>query len=228
VSKTFIQLVQDLKREAGVSGAVPSAVTSQPAEIDRLVNWILKAYTDIQNKHTDWQFLRADVSIDATASTSTYTATDAGIANLFGEWIMDSFRIFRADLGVTDEQVVDACSWDAMRDGYLIGAQRTSAGRPTRIAQKPDQSLALWPLPDQSYTVVGEYYKTAQTLTATTDVPVFPGKYHDMIVWRALMYYAGYESAPELYAVGQKEFNRLMTRMEGAQLPEITVGGAMA
>lgn len=225
--KTFLDLFKDLKREAGVSGPTPSTVVGQTGEYERLVNWILKAYEDIQNKHTQWEFLRADVEFTVANPTSTYSADDIDLPT-FGEWKMDSFRIYSSAVGVADEQILCKSSWDAFRNSYVIGALRSQAGRPTVIAQKPDQSLILWPLPDQDYTVVGEYYKTAQTLTANTDVPIFPAKYHDIIMWRALMFYAGYESAPSLYTVGEREFNKLMMKMEATQLPEMVAGGAMA
>jgi hypothetical protein len=39
-----------------------------------------------------------------------------------------------------------------------------------------------------------------------------------MIVYRTMMFYGGYEAAPEVYQRGETEFKRLMNRLEIDQL----------
>jgi hypothetical protein len=49
-----------------------------------------------------------------------------------------------------------------------------------------------------------------------------------IIVYRAMMYYAGYEAAPEVLARGDFEYRRLYSRMEIDQLPTIVSGAPLA
>jgi hypothetical protein len=49
-----------------------------------------------------------------------------------------------------------------------------------------------------------------------------------MIVYRAMMFYAGYEAAPEVYQRGELEFKRLMNRLEIDQLPDMVSGPPLA
>jgi hypothetical protein len=48
------------------------------------------------------------------------------------------------------------------------------------------------------------------------------------IVYRAMYYYAGYESAPEVYQRADFEFKRLMERINIDQLPTIVSGPPLA
>ena len=48
------------------------------------------------------------------------------------------------------------------------------------------------------------------------------------IVYRAMMYYAGYEAAPEVYSRGELEFKRLMNRLEIDQITTPVSGPPLA
>jgi hypothetical protein len=224
---TFLELCQDLREQAGISGSGPTAVTGQTGEMLRVVNWINKAYQKIQNMDTNWNFLRADFSFQTIASTSTYTTTAVNLTD-HGSWKVDSLRCYLTSAGATDEQWLVYYPWEEFRDIYQFGGLRTSSGRPISFSVKPDQSLIFYPVPDAVYTVVGEYFKKPQEMAANSDEPLIPSQYQDVIMWRALMYYATYESAPELYAEGQAEYRRLMAEMRVRELPPMSMGGPLA
>jgi hypothetical protein len=224
---TFLELCQDFREEAGITGSGPVSVIGQTGEMKRVVNWILKAYKDIQNKHRNWDFLRENFSFETIASTSTYLPTAVSLDEL-ATWKQDTFRIYRTATGVADEQWLRCWRWDELRDAYLIGPSRSQTGRPTEFAIKPDKSVVFWPAPDAVYTVTGEYFQRAQTMTANADEPLLPEQFHDIIKWRAMMYYGAYEGAAEVYANGKSEYARMMFEMRLDQLPGITLGGALA
>lgn len=119
-------------------------------------------------------------------------------------------------------------NWADFRDTYLFGSSRATTGEPRYIAQKPDTSLIVWPIPDGTYTINGEYFKRAQTMTVNADEPLIPSKLDIVIVWRALMFYAGQANAPELYQVGEREFKRLIRKLESEQLQPIEFGSPLA
>jgi hypothetical protein len=66
--------------------------------------------------------------------------------------------------------------------------------------------------------------------SAATDAPpdVFPTRFHMAIVYRAMMSYGGYESAPEVYQRGEFEFKRLMNRLHIDQLQTLVSGPPLA
>lgn len=224
----LLSIAQRLRQESGgISGNGPTTTVSQLGEMKSVVDWCLSAYEDIQNLHTDWAFLCTDLTFSTVANTSTYSAPTVG-APEYGEWIQDSFRSYLTSGGVGGEQYMRWMSWPEFRDTYLIGSTRVTTGQPLYIAQKPDTSLVVWPTPNAVYTINGEYYKRAQTMKVDADIPIIPAKYHMIIVWRALMFYAGQANAPEMYAVGEREYKRLLNQLRASQLPDMMMAGPLA
>jgi hypothetical protein len=224
---TFLQICQDFREEAGITGSGPVSVTGQTGEMLRVVNWVKKAYRDIQNRHANWDFLRFDFTFQTIANTPTYLPTAVSLDEL-ATWKKDSFRIYLTATGVADEQWLRCWDWNELRDTYLIGTSSIQTGRPTEFAIKPDKSVVLWPKPDAVYTIAGEYFKRAQTMTANADEPLLPDEYHDIIKWRAMMYYGAQEGATEVYAQGRGEYAGMMSALRRDQLPSISIGGALA
>jgi hypothetical protein len=225
----YLELCKALAREAGVSGSIAS-VTGQTGELLRLVNWIARAYNDILIAHSDWEFLRADVQFSTNVGSRIYSAAAAGVAE-FGEWRFgsyDGWRAYLTEAGTADEQPVSFILYDDFRSTCLYSTQRDQVGRPQVVTEAPDQSLLFWPLPDMQYTIVGEQYRHPAALLDNADVPVFPARFHDAIVQRALMLYAQFEEAPAVFASAQSEYARLLEQLESRYLPSITTSGPMA
>lgn len=218
----FLQLCQRLRSKAGIAGTGPATVVNQAGELGRVVDWITEAYEDIQDKRADWDFLRLDFSFNTVAATSTYAkSTVSNLAN----WKKDSVRIYQTT--VNDEQFLYFKEWDEFRDFRLFGPTASATGRPIEFSIKPDKSLVLWPIPDGIYTIRGEYYRTAHVMTANTDEPLFD-RYQMAIVFNALMRYAEYVAEPGVYASAQKEYGRLINKLELDRTSEIGTGGPMA
>ena len=49
-----------------------------------------------------------------------------------------------------------------------------------------------------------------------------------IVVYRAMMYYGGYEAAPEVLSRGSEEYQRLYSRLEIDQLPTMVNGPPLA
>ena len=64
---TFLELVNDLRRECSVAGTGLSSVVDQTGESQRLVRWINQAHEEIQGKYFDWRFLRGISTFDTVA-----------------------------------------------------------------------------------------------------------------------------------------------------------------
>jgi len=213
-----------LRQEAGLSGTGPASVLSQVGEMKRIVDWAASSYEDIQNLHATWRFLRTDFSFSTIASTQDYTLAAVSLTD-FSEWIKNDIRIYSS---AADESPLEYYPWDIFRQAFFFGAQRTQTGRPSVVTVKPNNALALWALPDAVYTVNGEYYKSAQVMTANADIPVIPTKFQMIIVWKALMHYGAYAGAEEKYAHGNNEYKKLLSMLEFDQLEDFTYGEPLA
>ncbi len=187
-----------------------------------MVSWIRQAYTDVQDKNSSWNFLRLNYSFNCTVGVQSYG--DA-VVPLLGNWKPHSNRIYLTTY--ENEWFLQFVPWEDFRDYRVFGASRTQTGRPIECTINPEKELVLWPIPDNTYTVVGEYYRAPAVMTADTDEPIFP-RYHMAIVFNALMRYASYVSDPSVYAYAQKEYLIMISRLESDQLERVKFAGPLA
>lgn len=223
----FLDLAQELRKEASVAGTGPTTVVSQTGELGKLVGWINDAWEAIQNEKPDWRWMRADWSYAGSAADQEFTATDASIT-AFATWWPKTFRCYTTSLGVSDEQRITYKPWDEFRDTYLLGA-RPAASRPAHFTIKPDDSIMLGPIPDAAYTYVGEYQKAATRMAVDADVPTgLPSDLHMLIVWDALVLYGTFQGAPESVIRGNNNGSPIAFRLGRRKGMPIKFGGALA
>lgn len=229
----FLALCQTLRSECGLSGTGPATTAGQTGEMLRLVNWINAAYMDIQAAHQDWEFLRKSFTLATLGSsggslkTSYAPVADIGLSD-FGMWCKKTFRVYSTAAGTNSETFLTDEDYEAWRNVYLFGAQRSVANRPFVVAIAPSKALCFGPHADTGYTVVGDYYMAPQPLVNDTDIPILPTQFHMMIVYRAMMFYGGYDAAPEVYQRGEGEFKKAMDRLTAGWLPEVQLAGPLA
>lgn len=218
-----LNLCKRLRQEAGIAGLGPDSTIGQKGELRRIVDWIDAAYQDIQDKHDDWEFLRDEFSFDCVVGTDTYAAST--VENL-ANWRLPSVRIYLTTL--RDERWLNYIPWNLFRDTRRMQSNRFVEGRPINFSIKPDKSMVLWPIPDETYTIEGEFYRVPYTMDVDTDTPIIPERYHLAIVYNALMKYAAYIGEPSLYANAQKDYGRLINKLEIDRAPRLMAGPALA
>ena len=226
----FLQLSQRLRQEAGGSGSGPITTVGQIGIEKQWCDWINTAYIDVLSQHTNWSFMQEEFSFETIASKREYSVADTGVTDL-EKWKVDdygSFRIYLTSGGVANEQYLFPLLWDDYRQMYLFGATRTSEGLPSYFAVQPDKGLNFYLVPDDIYTITGEYFKVPTELSGNIDIPIIPSQFHMIIVWRALMFYAGFDAANEKYATGKSEYTKLLMRLEMDRLPQMTFGSPLA
>lgn len=205
---TFLELTQKLHRECGAAGAEPSAVTGLTGEAKRLANWIIQADNYVQLKYVNWKFLRNVYSVATVASTKT-AAKPTGLRY----WDFDTFTII--DTGATDKWPLDSIEYDKIKRDILD----TSEGIPWRAIVMPDNSLEFDPTPDAIYTIGADYYKVPTLLAANSDISTIPVEFHQVIIGRAMILYANFESAPEVKDQGEEIYTEQLALLENDQLP---------
>ena len=223
----LLQLTNQTRVECGVSGPTRSSVQNLTGESARILAWVQQAWIDVQTSKEDWLFLREPFEFNTVAQQWEYTPANAGLTN-FGNWKRDSFRASSVNNLYRDEQLMNYMDWTTYRNLYRYANMRNTYARPVVVSITPNKDLAFGSTPDQAYTIVGEYYTQPVNLSADTDIPGIPDRFQMIIVYRAMMYYAGYESAPEVLSRGDYEYRRLYSRMEIDQLPTIVSGPPLA
>lgn len=224
---TFLELINTTRDECGVTGPALTTAQNLTGEAARIKNWVNAAWVDIQTAKEDWNFMRETLQFNTTAGKQFYTPEEAGIAS-FGNWKRDSFRASSSGADYRDEQLLNYMEWQTFRNLYQYSNMRHTQQRPVVVTIDPAKKLGFGAIPNNNYVIVGEYFKAPARFVENTDTPNIPERFHAMIVYRAMIYYAGYEAAPEVLARGQAEFNRLMNRLEIDQLPTMTSGPALA
>lgn len=224
---TFLEISNQV---AFLSGTFPSltaisTVSGQSGRKAQVVNWVNVAWQRIQSVRSDWLWMRDDFLGDILTPTATYTPADFSITR-FERWVFDAkrfdsgFSLYRASLGVSDEQPLQFMPWESFRRAYLRGPQ--TAARPGFFTVEPGTgSLILGPAPDYDYELSGEYQKSPQVLSASSDTPECPSAHHWAIVWYALCLLAENDEATTQYPAWQASYRAEMTKLERAQLPAI-------
>lgn len=228
----FLQLINRARVECGVSGAsTPLTSTDNlTGEAARIAAWVNTAWVDLQTEKEDWQWMRDTFQFNTATQQQIYTPTNTGVGSTFGNWKRDSFRVSSVGQQYKDEQLTNYMDWTTFRNLYIYSNMRYTYSRPVVVSIDPDKNLAFGAIPDQPYVIVGEYYTAPVEFSAATDAPssVFPSRFHMLIVYRTMMFYGGYESAPEVYQRGEFEYKRLMNRLTIDQLPTLVSGPPLA
>lgn len=234
-----LALVNSIIQECGVSGGPVATAIGLTGSLLRCATWIDAAWAEVQTEHDDWDFMRSSnlrglgASFVTVAGTASYPlGTGAGTVGIltdnFGKWDRYTFRCYTTTVGTNDEQFLDDIPYDVWRDSYMLGAMRTVQTRPVAVAIGPDQSVNVGPPANGLYTITADYFTAPSVMTADTDVPTgLPLRFHMLIVYKAMMKYAGFESAPEVWSRGNSEYNLMFNQLEAARLPQIGFAGAL-
>ena len=112
---TFLQICKNVSRECNISGGdtVPTAVTAQTGELQRVVKWVEQAYKELQEKYLDWRWMRVGFTVNTVSGTDSYaygTVTDiltSAAITRFSHWRLfdenDPPKIYLTSSGVGTE-----------------------------------------------------------------------------------------------------------------------------
>src|SRR5690606_7819754 len=154
----------------------------------KVVEWVRQADSDIQTMHADWSFLWRTADAALTTDVRLYDAVSLGLA---GMQSLNSIWL--------DGYPLQEITWYVFNQYKFDTAQGKQ--RPASFAFRPDGQLMVYPIPDANYTATAEYYVEPQPLLLDTDESAIPVRYHDVILQKALMYYASHEEDNSLYQV---------------------------
>lgn len=223
---TYLQLVQRLRQECGVSGTGPNTTVNLSGEMARLASWIRSAWMDIQRLHPDWEFMRQPFEFVTKDGQQKYTPTEM-LINSLASFKRDSVRLYRLESGVNDEWMLPYMDYDSFRDLYMMGSSRNIKQKPNVFTLDSQRNMLLGHTPEAQYVVSGECYAMPTEFKNDDDMPAMPSQYHMLIVYRAMMNYGQYEAAPEVFQQGFGEYKQMLTRLAMDQLPRMTFGAPL-
>lgn len=176
--------------------------------------------------------MRKSVQFNTLANVGTYKPESPPLSLTdFRNWVNYTFRVYQGGQISNQLDLTHWQSYERFRDSYLLGSLVAEASRPNDVVIAPDKSIILYPKPvDTTFTVTADYYTKPQVLTLDTDTPNMPEEFHELILYRALMFASQVEGAVDNYSIGEKEFNAMYTRLALDQLPRMVVkrrGGAI-
>ena len=211
---TFLELCQRVRQESGISGDGPVSVLNQKSILEKVVQWVKQADLDIQRLQNDWLFMWRMGSVPLTQDIREY---DAVSLMLTGMRALQSLDI--------NGETIQPYTWEQFKcKGY---AQDDKKGKPTAYTVKPNGLIVFYPTPDQDYTATAEYSLAAQALINDTDNSLIPVEYHDIILHKALMYYASHEEDNSLFQVNSSRYESALSELASEYLPRINLTGSL-
>lgn len=222
---TFLELCQNLRREAAIAGGGPASVTDQTGMMAKVVNWVQRAWISIQAERANWAFLAGgEQTATLTSDVPEYAAVSFGITDM-GVWdtAPGGTRVYGDSVGLAGEWVLAYVPWAVFRSRFLAGVIRT--GRPQYYTVTPGGALRLYPTPDsvETYTLTANYFTAPVALVNGTDEPAIADHLQWVIVYKALLYYAASQDAPEVYADAGAAYKEWLERLTLAELPPVEV-----
>lgn len=223
----YLDIAKRTRQECDASGTGPAAVTNQSGESKRFVDWAADAWTEIQNRHQNWKWMRSRFTVNTVADDDTYAYSDctdsktSAAISRFSRWWWDDcifpFRIYKQSDGIGTERWLTPIDHESFKRLYRLGTQ--VSGAPAHYTVDEDDNILLGPKPDAVYVVSGDYQRGAQVLAANDDEPDMPSRFHMLIVYHAMLKYAGFESAGDVWARAMALADPMMRNLEANQLP---------
>lgn len=215
----FQTICRELGSRCEITGYASIVPGTSTGEHGKIVNFAADAWVEIQQEH-EWNFLKKDFSFTTVDGQEAYLSSAIQAAQApIRFYDVDTFRVYRTSIGLSDEQFLAEWAWEAWYDTYGYASQ--VSGRPALFAVRPeDNAIVLGPKPDAGgYTVRGKYWRQAQRLSAAGDVPIIDDEYHMVIVYKAMISYANREAAQELKLEAAERLDAMMSIMRRRYLP---------
>ena len=150
-----------------------------------------------------------DTTFTATASTSHITLDNDDSNNLDVDYVKVSEDIRPKKLVYI--------TYDDYRRRFLSTAQTNNSDHyntPDYVFRTQDDKFGSYPIPDSDkYTINYEYWKTHSDLSASTDTPDIPARFHDVVVSRGKYYIYSLRSDPQFTQFANQDFLAGIKRM---------------
>lgn len=219
----LLQLAQAVKRESGLSGGGPASVVTAAGDDARIFQWVNWAHRDICLMHESWLFRRGSAIGETATMSMPHDLASPGFGlSDFADWKPESKEYKPSTWRVADGQQAEMpltfLAWDEFRARFVQGVH--NAGPVQFWSTDPSGVLMVAPTPDLAHKVRADYVKDVVDMTTDTSTPMFPARFHNLIVWRALTEYGGFDAAGEVVQRANANYATGLSALLQAQLPQ--------
>jgi hypothetical protein len=205
-----LQLAQRCKTECGIHGTTIASTTTATGNDAKIVAWVDTAWQRIQSSR-NWDWLWEATTVTVLANTATTTGSIPA-----SRYVKDGTRN-------PDGAELTFMDWRIFRRAYP--STFIVAGTPSAWTIRPDKAFAVNAKPASNTAFSVERYRNPTAMAANTDEPTgLPAEHHMLIVWRAVMLYAGSDEAAALYQHAQAEYRKVLAGMGLTDTPPIEWG----
>lgn len=222
MSRTFLQLCQDVASDLGVSGGILQSTTSGiNQEQQRMCNWVARADLLTQNLWTDWNFLWAQSNnLTVNAGANNLTVTPPSWASNIQSYDLETMW---CNPGTSDAQIVPWMDWDEFYTSFVVQPLQ-SAYVPSVFSVDPSMTIWFAQSMKASTTFAIQYWCVGNRMTTDSATSRIPNNFDDIIVERAKLLYAQRENAPEILTGSSAEYMELLDKMQAYCLPRNRAG----
>ncbi len=214
---SFLQLCQRTRQECGIAGDGPLTVVNQVGVLKKIVDRTQRAWVDIQAAGPYWKFARNQITFVLEIGKQEYDQPDDFGLTTVDKW--DEQASFIKEVDGNDETELTWVDYHQFRRDF----RTFPPGRPNIICNTPGGHVAFNRTPDKAYTITLDYWMTPELLTANGDIPSLPEHYHDAIVWKSVMMFAGNEISPELLVYAKTMYDPIYGQLfvDQGEVPKV-------
>lgn len=234
---TFLQLCQDVSRESGtIPGVAPSTTVGNTDRLAKIVSWTQQGYNRIQTHRNDWRWLNREGELTVlpnTQRTTKASLTEEGVSvSRFSTWLFDpehgegSWSAYETSQGVTNERPLRFEPWHFFYRYRLRGP--VDANPPVRFSIDNQDRIVVDPVPTTQWTIRCRFKASPQNLAADDDVPEMPDQFHQLIVWRALMFLGQFDESRIQTPMWTEDFYAMLSELVRQQTPKVQLGEPLA
>lgn len=192
-----LKICQDVNNLGGLQGQIDDTVSPVGYQ-HALIKMVDKAYSDIQTYRKYWHFMRRKELFSVDEVVDFYANDDIALV----------------DRVVYNKRPLYFVNYD----DFLLKTYKPS--KPTFYTVDPATAeIFINPL-DTTYILGIQYFKNLDVMTANSDVPILPSRYHDLITYKALMDLgSSYLGNYDLASTYSLKYSMLLGSMMRTQLP---------
>lgn len=230
------RVLQMGNQQPGSQPTVIPVPVNQDQVVYDIVNMMPRAWEWVQNEHPSWLFMRKQGAFSLTAGTRTYSLamiqaaiTDYyGIVPFYGGSQNPYYTINDPGAASPQDYPYSFLEYINFR-GLMDRRPRPANFIPTMCTEWPDKTLEFDPAPNLApsggnWQVRFDYRRTNQILSVSTDVPILPAEFHELIAWVCVrMVCEIRQNTSLIYAAALREIDTYMNKLKARYVPIIVV-----
>jgi len=208
----YLGLVNDVNRRLNEVELTAANFATATGEYSMVKDAVNSAIRFINQHEYEWPFNHVEADDVLTAGEVRYGyPADAKTVDY------DSFRIKRSSTFNNETQKLKIISYEEYLEKYVDDEYNTSntgiRALPRLVFRTPNQGFGVYPVPDNNYELVYEYYRLPVDLINATDVPTVPEQFRHIIVNGAMHFAYMFRGETQEAIVLQQRFEQEIKQM---------------